>query len=498
MLLPRRLRLVVRVASYATGLALATLPACQGRDHGDAPRSEIRSPEPRTIASSGEPPAIGTADPIRLVASAASGRWVVACQARVDSDGDGRTRVVVGTDSLDGDDMVPYLFRGGGDGEAIDGWIARSPDDRWLLVLRGGALTLIDDATGTVSVVTDAEVPPYRHGLRGLATLDGESKRLAYVRRGTGSRVVVVRDLEQVRERVVKLARPVTTLIADRQGTWAAVWLARETPRVGIRTRPPALREAARGETCQSWEDRAPDVTGGPPDAWLRLDTGARELGTSTLGHVGGATIAKTDDGAIRVGIAELVPASCGAEVTFVSAAPLRLVVACRARAGAPLELYGPGVQRKLADHAPESDGFPLRVLDAPLFCTGSGCFAFANGARIAVRGAAWLDEGTEILSKDGDQLFVTDAATGVGTLLRGVAGDPRAGGPRLVRTRDIVVLGNQVIRLAQARVLGAVPGLVQAVDTTGRALIAPDVHDPERGEFALGPLRWVTPSPAP
>lgn len=87
---------------------------------------------------------------------------------------------------------------------------------------------------------------------------------------------------------------------------------------------------------------------------------------------------------------------------------------------------------------------------------------------------------------------------TGVEILLRSVAGHPATRGPDLVRARNIVALGNQVINLAQARVLGAVPGLVQAVDTTGRALVASDVHHPERGELVLGPLRWIAPSPAP
>ncbi len=479
----------VRLATYAT--ALATLLACQARGHGDATRSLIPSPEPRAAASSPELRAIGTADPTRVVVSAAGGRWIVACQARVDNDGDGRTRVVIATDSLAGDEMLPYLFRGGvvGDGEPIDGWIAPSPDDRWLVMLRNGALTLIDDATGAVSVVADAEVPTYRDGLRGLATIDGESKRLAYVRRGTGGRVVVVRDLAQPVERVIELARPVAALIADRQGTWAAAWFAREAPRTGVRRRPPTLRETAPAETCQSAASTLPSITSGPPDAWLRLDTGTLELGKSILGHVGSATIAKANDGAIHVGNTELVPASCGAELRILSMAPLRLVVACRARAGAPLELYGPGMKRRLADHASERTGFPLRVLDAPLFCLGSNdCFAFADGARIAVRGTVWINEGTKILSKDENQLFVTDAMTGVENLLRGVTGEMRA------RTRDVVVLGNQVISLAQARVLGAIPGRVITVDTTGRALVAPTAHHPDRGEFLLGPLRWVTP----
>ncbi|MEO7729719.1 MAG: hypothetical protein ABIY55_02020 [Kofleriaceae bacterium] len=439
---------------------------------------------------------LGTADPIRVIASANNGRWVVACQARIDTDGDGRTRVEVGTDSLEGDAMVPYLFRGGGGGDTIDGLLARSRDDRWLAILRDGALVVIDDTSGTASVVSDADTQPGPRGIAGLVAFDDESRRLVYFRRSTARRVVVIRDLMQQRERDVALARPVGRLIADRQGTWAGLQLAPDELHRTVRRRLPApSREAAMGQTCGTEasypitaldEDRV-------PDAWLRLDTGELVFDRSVVGHVGGLQVAKATDGGIRVGSSEFVPATCGAEVVMASARPLRLIVACRAVPGAPLELFGPRLQ--VAFTGSESYGTApgsIRVLDGPVFCLDSfGCVALDDGRRIPVRGTPSELDGMMILSKEGEQFFVTDGATASTTVLRGVAGDERA------HTRNIVAIDHHVIDLAEARVLGEVPGFVLQVDTAGRALV-PGPESVGRGDQALGPLRWATPRATP
>jgi hypothetical protein len=39
--------------------------------------------------------------------------------------------------------LMPYLIRGSGEGVALDGFVAASNDDRWLAVVRDGALVLI-------------------------------------------------------------------------------------------------------------------------------------------------------------------------------------------------------------------------------------------------------------------------------------------------------------------------------------------------------------------
>src|SRR5882672_482501 len=64
--------------------------------------------------------AIGTSAPFFVLAAAPEGRWVVACQAREDSDGSGAIDARVREDgTFAGDDLVPYLFRSGPAGDAF-------------------------------------------------------------------------------------------------------------------------------------------------------------------------------------------------------------------------------------------------------------------------------------------------------------------------------------------------------------------------------------------
>ncbi|HET9621585.1 MAG TPA: hypothetical protein VFP84_09480 [Kofleriaceae bacterium] len=105
--------------------------------------ARVTSP-PRPVTSS--PATLGTRHPILVTAIGPAHRWVVACQARRDTDGD--RRIWVGREgpaSWAGDDLDPYLFVGGtGEGTPIDGVVSASHDGRWVVVVRDRGLIAVD------------------------------------------------------------------------------------------------------------------------------------------------------------------------------------------------------------------------------------------------------------------------------------------------------------------------------------------------------------------
>lgn len=60
-------------------------------------------------------------------------------------------------DAWIGDALTAYLLRGAGEGVAIDGFVAASRDDRWLVLVRAHQLVLFDEVHGTEQVLAGAD-----------------------------------------------------------------------------------------------------------------------------------------------------------------------------------------------------------------------------------------------------------------------------------------------------------------------------------------------------
>ena len=105
------------------------------------------------MAASGRLPVgtgdFGSAGPTYIRGADLGERWMALCQARTDTDGDGKIEIRVGHHGeLFGDGMALFLVLGGGMGTRIDALASRSPDGRWLAVVRGGKVLLVDAETG--------------------------------------------------------------------------------------------------------------------------------------------------------------------------------------------------------------------------------------------------------------------------------------------------------------------------------------------------------------
>src|SRR5580700_3881666 len=148
------------------------------------PRSNPDPPPPAT--------SIGTAHPVLLQELASDGRWMVICQARKDTNGNGVIEVRVGFHgNIIGDSLVPYLVFGAGEGIAIDAFGSRDDDGSRLAYIRGGKL-FVSDAEGHATELPGADVREDLAGGDHRATaISRDGTRMIYLRAGK----LVSRDL---------------------------------------------------------------------------------------------------------------------------------------------------------------------------------------------------------------------------------------------------------------------------------------------------------------
>ena len=178
-------------------LVVTMLLACRA-ERGNNPHGGSAAARPAAPPVLGP---VGSPHPITVIRNAANGRWIVACQARRDTDGVPGIRARRLEHGYGGDKLMPYLIRGAGDGIAIDGFVAASSDDRWLAVVRDGALVLIDDVSGHEQVLHGADVRGEWPNPRQVAAFDVNSTHVVYVSLVDGQSRVVVRELTTQAER---------------------------------------------------------------------------------------------------------------------------------------------------------------------------------------------------------------------------------------------------------------------------------------------------------
>jgi len=469
--------------------------ATSGLSTGPVADKDARLPAATLAAADYQQP-IGTPHPLQVITAADSGRWIVACQARSDTDGRDGIHVELGFHGdISGDAMIPYLFRGGGDGQAIDDFVGASRDDRWIAVVRNGKLVLVDDVAGTETTIVDADTRPDQRGHARVASFDPSNKRLVYFRGVGGDAHVVVRDLERQREREVVIPKILAwRVVPESIGSWARVLFVREdTDHDGRLEWPTVKTDAPLGKPCTG-RAAASSTFGATGDeirsAWINLDTGEVRDAASILAYLDSDPISKAFDRSIRVGATTVVPATCDGELLAFARNPLRLVVTCAASGkSAPIELFGPAFHAKLdGTSAPRGAKREPRLIDSPYLCSGAEtCNALDTGKPLHLRGGVVTMSKAKILTHDREDYFVTDGDSGALHQLHGVDGYPVAA------AGEMVAIGTSVIDISQARVLGEAPRRPIAVDEKGRALVASSGGD---REFPSGPLRWIEPVP--
>ncbi len=233
----------------------------------------VASPPPPVAPIAGT--TIGTAHPLVVEAIARTGAWAVICQARTDTNGDGKIAIHVGHHGDTwGDTLVPYLAPGSGPGEPIEALVGWSKDDRWVVALRGGALALYDAGRHAWTEVPGADLrdDDVPLGPPRAASIAPDGAYLTYFR---DDETVVIRELATGRERPVKVAGArlwraeiddggrharVYAIRKDSDGDGALTW-----PRIRTSLSKRGCRGPIMSYSTGGWEGDKPD------DLWLDL-----------------------------------------------------------------------------------------------------------------------------------------------------------------------------------------------------------------------------------
>ncbi len=443
---------------------------------------------------------IGSAAPTVVLRTANTGSWAVACQARRNTDGRDGLSVDVGYHGdLHGDTMTPYLVRGGGPGIEIDRFVGASPDNRWLLVIRGQELLLVDDQRGEQFALPNADIrAARRHGGPETAVFDASSQRVVYFRpNGDGSHVVI-RDIRSSTEREIEIPRGRPwVVLPDSSGPWARLLVVMDDGDKNGRLEFPTVRtNAPRDDACtgpavssSTWgTDGDPATT-----MWMRLDSGEVLFDEAVIRPVGDKLVTRGPDGAIRYDNEAIVDAACHADVVAVVVEPLRLFAACVGSASErPIEVFGKGLRFSTPHTSNVHElGAPPRLLADTIMCTPrDGCSNAKDGSIIDLHGASYqLRRGARLLVQSGEDYGSLDLLTGAHKALRNLSGFVRA------TAGTFVAIDANVIDLERGEVVGFAPYPPLSVDTAGRVLIAPS--ETEEVAVPMGPLRWIVPVPS-
>jgi hypothetical protein len=549
-----------RWAWLVAWIALLALPACEracgpeeARDAALSSARGVSSGEPALVRQVTSPPMpvpaprsedgapVGTAHSFLLEATDPGGRWVVLCQPREDTDGDGKISARIFTHGdLHGDRVDPYLVRGAGDGERLDAYVASSASGRYIAVLRRGRLVLIDAEASTELELEGADIrddgSPFE--AHRAAAFDDVGDAMVYHRLRDGRGIAVVRDLKTGKETEVdpgpgSLWR---AEVAPGGGSIAVRIVARDTDGSGELEWPTPDTSLAhrrcRGSGSYSVMGRKGDLE----------ETRIISLKTGKSTVVPGVESALSDEWIVREEAAgdggkearllrispegilhELASASCEGQVRHVDHGRALALVACAGREGprrgsfhpVPLELHGKNKHAPLSAQVNNSsmngvsNGAERFLWIYPISPPPEGSKENAQGEVLEPPALVDLDRpGTILRFENRDWVVAVHGSrallqTSKGLVVRDlvigrdeVIGDwERVGAKR--QMKRYVVLSQRVIDLEKASVIGRVRGEVFAVSTDGRPLVGPEDQKPfERNELSIGPLRWVRPTP--
>ncbi len=496
------------------------LPACAAQRASTTPTP----PEPSTAqAPTGAPPTglqreagpIGTPHPFIFQSAAMDGRWVVACQAREDTNNDGKVEVRYGHhgDTI-GDAVAPYLFLEPGAGERLEDVLLSDPTDRYLVVVRGGSLRLLDTHTRQdTELAASGTYPESRTPGSALpVSFSRDGKRLLLVRGGPDQKnQAVLIHLEDGRQQVVPHGSGELGQAAlSDEGAWAVFGvLTRDTDGDGKLTWP-RRKTSLSPRFCRgpimSYSQYG--FTGDKPDFVLGRVTGGPLYPLSDiLRSVGDAVLRRDEQGALFVENAqgqrtEWVPASCRGTLFQVDLEREQLLVACAAQ-GNTLELHGARVHQSfgLSVEPPRRESLsaePTRLYPVTPASQSGGASAQPTQHVVdlekrtlqpmPVPGEVHYTEGTRTLvvqeSEQERRLWFVDVATGEKREL----GKQEESGLEI--SGNFVNAGGLLVDMSTGQLVGPVGAGVVALDNQGRVL---RIGSGEEEQAALGPAQWST-----
>ncbi|MCY1040545.1 hypothetical protein OV208_04350 [Corallococcus sp. bb12-1] len=468
----------------------------------------------------------GTAHPFLFMDSAQDGRWLLSCQARTDTDGNGRIQIFFGNHGeIFGDAVRMYLFLEPGAGIPIDALLATDPTGRFLALVRNGTLLLLDLETReekelASKVATDpaSPEPPVR------ASFSRDGRQLLFLRPEGSRSVAVVRDLREGTERVLDAGRGrIEQAVLTPSGHWAVLDLVEDDDPEQPWTQQNPMFANNAGCLGPVLSSSSFSGHGGTSiRRFRRVDGGPFVQGNDVLHPLGRGMLRRAPDSSIVFEDAEgrretWVPASCDAKLLHVDEARQQVLVACNTRQiMVPLELHGARVHQSL--------GWQTTL--ATLMSRGTdsgrdGRLVFTE-VESKTQPNTWLTLVIDMERRTAQPLPPRTLVTSLGALalLQEVRSRPEDTWTQRLwlwnaetqeqsvvsesedfgqyKAGDTVLIMDKWIDLRTGRVLGEVEHAPMAIDTWGRALRPSPSSVVERGKPLIGPVRWEPALKAP
>ncbi len=448
-------------------------------------------------------PELGTAHPLSNVVADPGARWVSFCQARQDTNRDGRINADPPSRSgTVADRLKLYLVFGSGSGEPIESFVAAAPSGDFLAFEKQGRFFL-STAEGVRTEIGKRFNTSLDIGVVS-APFSSSSKRFAYASTQRGHTVVIVRELESGKESEIDAGQgTVGYAELDHTGGWLKFLVYPKDTNGDGKAGVTTDRENGTGDFCNP---------GFVSDS-VRTDSDASEariarVGSDAVAHVVPGLIApvsdwllvRTEQGALVAQLAdgsedELVSSACDARVHSIDAESQRILVVCAAKGPkhGDVEIHGRdahislGVKAQPHDYPFTSGGERRLVLQSTL-PSGRILIDLASGEWRSV-----LDPDHNIVGRFGslmlvgEKLMSVDVTAGSARVFSAEARRIQASNPPYFATSSIM------IDLARGGILGRVPREPLAVDNTGRVLLAqPRPSAYVMGSLLWGPLRWT------
>jgi hypothetical protein len=481
--------------------SLAVLAACGGVSSAPtapapisnqtAPAPTTPAPTPAPVTTAGGLPigqgVFGTANPTILRGYDKQERWMALCQARKDTDGDGKIEIHTGHHGdMYGDEFALYLILGGGEGTAIDGLPATSKDGRYLAVLRDKQLWLVDGQTGAQRALAGADIESDgRPGAPHRAAIFSGDK-LMYIKHAAKGDTVVVHDPATGAEKSIALADRVWRLIPESDQLAQIVTVPQGQ---GF---PQLMTSLAAGEclgppmSYSTGGQRGPK----PTFAYYDLATGMPVKADGIVATIGSTFVRAPKDGALYLDNDQIAPPTCAPQVLAVMPSPPRVIAICGQKKQAKILLLGKGLSKELASIDREKDrygGLDDAIDPATgVVCDGGlHCIGVAQGNVVDLKGGvAEYTYGDKVYlvhaSLSSRTHEIVDAVTGKRTPTKG-ADKKIAAGNWLIDYND------NLVDLTTGAIKGQVKGALRLA-TTGRVVKWPN------GKDMQGPLSWSAP----
>ncbi len=476
--------------------------------------SASAAPTPSAKIPPGPAPAAGVADaaPISLLAAAPDARWIAYCAAERDSNGDGRVEVKVNAaGKLEGDALSARLSIAGSAPRAIDELVSIDERGRFLVVREAERYLLLDSHGDSVvdltalsaDLRTDSSALP---GHRALA-FDHAAQHLAYLRSGAQGSELVLRELSTGSERAFPTGLSEIHRLEIAAGdAYALLHAVTDDSNKNGRLDWPLPPARSPRTACQG---PLPHIAARYPTGdkavkvVVPLRGGKPELVPDLVMPLGAALVRRAPSGELVLGengkSTSLASASCAGRVLHADAASQLLLIGCTGKSTvkAEVELVAAGFRKqlKVAVQATELDAEATQGQRLVPVYPG----AEALLVDLETRDVHALEPGDLVIALWGSRALLRNRQT-----LRIYDAAKRSFQKldvELSRISDVLSAGQFVfvspalVDLGRGEIKSKSPLRPLAVSNDGKLLVAEGgAGSAER--LALGPLRWIAPTP--